>query len=542
MLKKQYKLIAACAGAALILLILYFALVMPLIRHFAPPPVTVDILLIGGESINVRAEGGFRTITVEEGETKTVTIPFEDSLIHFGWIQIMPPVNRSDIRRISVSNSEGRYSLVHVESSFFVIEGAEMTPVNDAVLPGFFATAGRLMTMERAAARGIDDGDELLSDLSRYGLERPAAYFEIELIDVVQYRILIGDRTPLEDGYYVMLDGRPAVYVMDRRLDIFFEPAVRLLDPIITLPIPQTQYFLIDNFRIYRDDELFIEISQGPDSGDLGDFIMTYPGTLEVSPITYPQVLSTFISFRGENVLGTIKAFDENDEEDKQRVQAENQELLERFGLFNPARRISFTFGNMPFNIFFSELNTERNIYYVFSPQFASVIEMDARRLYVSESRIPFIEWDIIHFVDQGIFARNINDVREIDVRFGGERTVFVLDGIRHDGVNTLAVTGNGRQLDINNFTQYYWSILLIQNQGFEERPEDAVPMLTMTVTMRDGERLEYAFYFAGSLRCFYTLNGEGQFWVPRANILKLMDDTLAVLDDRPINPFAPSQ
>jgi hypothetical protein len=66
---------------------------------------------------------------------------------------------------------------------------------------------------------------------------------------------------------------------------------------------------------------------------------------------------------------------------------------------------------------------------------------------------------------------------------------------------------------------------------------ENKQPMIELIVTNRDGFVRHFEFFFVEgqTRRCFYKLNGSGNFYVLRDKVLKLINDTALVLQNLPI-------
>lgn len=61
-------------------------------------------------------------------------------------------------------------------------------------------------------------------------------------------------------------------------------------------------------------------------------------------------------------------------------------------------------------------------------------------------------------------------------------------------------------------------------------------PLAEMIIELDSGETLEYKFYTYSTRRCFYTINGKGEFYVLRDNVEKLLRDTDRMINGLPIN------
>ena len=60
--------------------------------------------------------------------------------------------------------------------------------------------------------------------------------------------------------------------------------------------------------------------------------------------------------------------------------------------------------------------------------------------------------------------------------------------------------------------------------------------MMTLTVVTDAGETTVYKFYQYSTRRCFYTINGTGQFYTLSDQIQKVLNDTVRVVNGEPID------
>jgi hypothetical protein len=165
-------------------------------------------------------------------------------------------------------------------------------------------------------------------------------------------------------------------------------------------------------------------------------------------------------------------------------------------------------------------------------------VEITPDMLKRSEGGQPFLDWDILRFVDKPIFNQNINDVESVLVKVPGKPdALFELEGIGQE----LRVWGNGVELNVPTpyFRGYYYSLLSIDVIDYQDDPVERADLvlLEMTVTNRDGTVRNYTFYFVegNTRRSFYRLNDRADFYVLRDKVLKLANDTELMLQNLPV-------
>lgn len=126
-------------------------------------------------------------------------------------------LDTSEIRKISLAGPNGFVTLEREESGQ---DGLGWRVTEPGTNPADNAKADELASALAGlkALRVVEAGAE---SLSSFGLDRPAATAELTMADGSQKTILLGDKTPLEDGqqsYYAMEKGGADVYTIPGRV------------------------------------------------------------------------------------------------------------------------------------------------------------------------------------------------------------------------------------------------------------------------------------------------------------------------------------
>ena len=508
-LQRQMIIIGLCVAFFAVLAAIYFFILQPIIEKMGQKE-EVHIELLDGEEIGI-------------GNRIMITRKYE----------------RGDIKNVQVKNKEDHFKLIHhLGQNYYYVEGAELVQINGETVASFFTNVSYLLSMERVAAKDIEDGNEILENLEPFGLnpDNPDVYFVVTTIEDVWYKIIIGDKIPTTGGYYVMFedkDGvRPAIYILDTMMEeTILSTRYSIMLPLIAIPIPQNETYLIDNFKFYKGRDLMVDIYNAPipeGSEALVNWQMRYPAPYDVSD-RYSSLTMSFVYFAGERVVYAFGIDDEIDED-----------ILTKFGFDEVSARITFDFHEKEYDFIFSKKNENGN-YYVISMDFYSIVEIspENERMKMQGELQPFVEWDLLKFVNKPIFGENINDVETIEIKVPGKGNAFFeLEGVGQE----LEVKGNGVDLIVNGgFRDLYYSILSIDLEDYAtetEIYEEKDPMLEMIITTRDGLIRHYKFYFVEETtrRCYFSINGAGDFYVLRDKVLKLMNDTEKILQNLPID------
>ena len=105
-------------------------------------------------------------------------------------------------------------------------------------------------------------------------------------------------------------------------------------------------------------------------------------------------------------------------------------------------------------------------------------------------------------------------------------------------GAATLSVldrVSDTQIASIPDFRNLYKVLLTISIEDYAPYTESTLPQSaellgTVTVQTNGGGVLRYQFFAYSGRRCLYTINGKGEFYVPRDRVEKLLRDTATLL------------
>jgi len=269
MIKKQKKLIISFGIAAAVLIVAYFAIVMPIMNSMATEDEEVPELL--------------------EGEVLGTS----------NRILMYEHVEKSDMDSILVHNENGEYEFYRGDDDELYIRGNEGAPYSLTALSSLVVSAGYTLSMERVSM----DAD----NLSEYGLadsDKPS-YYIVTKTDGTEHKVYIGDMIPTGAGYYARYEGRNAVYILDASLAAtLLSDITMLITPILSYPVSTTDYYTTEDFYIARNGELFVWIDylseeEKAETASTAIYQMKHPTSYETSSTNYDTILQSFADFQG---------------------------------------------------------------------------------------------------------------------------------------------------------------------------------------------------------------------------------------------------
>ena len=524
-ISKKKRLIPILAICAAVGLLLYYAVLRPMLQTTTEekiPP--INTWLTEQMTSGVISELEY-TDLLNKG--KCEVLGNQNRILMFNHVP------KANIQSIEVHNEYGTYTFYRDSSDNFVIKGAEETAYNRELFSSLVVSAGYTISMTRIS--------ENCENMSEYGLapEDAPARYTLTTTNGVTHTVYIGKRIPTGAGYYCSYEDRPAVYVLDASLSSTLLADVRsLMTAMLTYPISQSNYYTVTNFDITKNGEHFLHVDYLTDAervqyGVNSVWKMVFPeGGYTPSSSGYDAMLQSFASFVGNEVL-EYNVLSLADSDESAELTDEQLATFEKYGLAKPAIMISFdyTVPNTELTItnrlWFSKMN-DQGQYYVYSWLFDLISVVDA-------ASYPWLSYDLIRFIDRPIFQMNINNVSRVEIS-GGEigtdkmATDFRLVGDGQELVVTDALSGT--VVDTHNFRQLYKTMLSLEIEDYTEstNTDEASCIAVLRVTTRADVVTEYRFYAYATRRCFFTVNGKGEFYVNRDMAAKMVEDAKRVL------------
>lgn len=491
--KKQRTAIIVLAIVAVVAVLAYFFVVEPMLgREDDTPDESVELL---------------------DGEALTAG----------GSILMYEHYEREDIETIEVRNEHGQYAFYHdKEYDTFFVKDHPTAPYNTDLFASLVVSAGYTVAEERV--------HEDCEDMSEYGLDasQSPASFTLTARTGETHTVYVGNLTASGTGYYARYEGRNAVYVISADVaSTVLAPLESLITPQLTLPLEANASYFIENFAIMDGEDARIVITrlteeQKVDAAMTTVYAMLAPANYSVHTTNYSTVLEKLGDFAGSRTVEL----------------APDEATLAKYGLLEPAHAVYFTYKGEEQMVVFSEKN-EDGKYYAYSVLFNLIAEVKA-------TSVPWLEWDLIKWVDFPIFLMNINDVKTITVKSDTATRIF--DLVSKEKYLDVTERVSGFKPDAENFREFYKVLLSTYVQGYvaEDLSEAEVAelvadgaYLTLTIETNAGKIMEYKYYPYSTRRAYYTVNGEGIFYALREMAEKIVADAENVMANTPIDAQA---
>lgn len=432
------------------------------------------------------------------------------------------PLTRDDVSSIRVENSHGEYGIYYdAEDNMFFYEHNKLAECDNGIVSSLINGAITPLVIERVA--------EDLSNADLFGLSegKYQAKYTLSTFGGISHTVYIGDEAPDGKSYYCRYEGRNAVYLVSaNRQAVYLKAANDIIVPNLLPSMEVGEYLSVKDFAVIDGEKVKVMITylnseeskaEGIESAG-GSFKMLKPANYAVDSTTYTHVLEQINGLKGISTL----SFDPDGE------------TIKSYGFDSPSYAVMYEYGGIEWSVFISEKN-ENGRYYVYSPVFKIIGE-------VSADKLSFLDYKITEWVDKPVFIMNINDIKTITVESDTATRIFDIDGSGKDITVTERITGF--MPDVYNFRQFYKTVISVYLQDsagytFEEIKElegyDGL-YLTLNIETDSGVVYEYKFYPYTTRRAFYTVNGEGEMYVLRDMVTKVISDAEKVMTNTAVN------
>ena len=534
MTEKRKKLAIILLAVVAVLAVLYFAVLSPLLRTDEPSD---DTVLLPGELMDSS-----------------------------GYVMMFERIEQSNISSISVHNSYGDWEMYKADDGNFYIRDHESVPYNKSAFSALVVAAGYSATLDRVSDSCTGDA------LAEYGLTGDCAYYVIRSVGGAEYKVYIGDLIPTAGGYYARLEGRDAVYIIasDARTTLL-APVNAMAHSMVTYPLSSTKYYAVKDFYIMRGDEMKIWVDYTASEDGTSGYATKAPQGYNASADTLGTILSKFTEFAGKGAveLGPELSDLLRDADDTTRELIEGvsrighsvssdmdaleyqqacvtqlrllmralfgDDTLAEYGLDGELTVLHYSYNDTESYVFFGPL-TDDGYRYAYSALWNIIVAFEPDDL-------DFLDYDVLSYVDHALLNTAITDISELSVRSGEINEIFRFSV---DSEGTLSVTADsvGRAFNENelyNFRSMYRSMLLITLQDHTDSRSTDDLLLSFTIKLRSGEETEYSFYRYTARRCYYTVNGEGEFYVLADSVEKVISDCEKVLSGLDVDSWAKS-
>lgn len=388
-----------------------------------------------------------------------------------------------DITYIHVTNQMDDYE-VNVSRGNCSIEDLQNIPVVSKKFDD--------LLMDCSQIRALQLINEETYDLDSYGLKNPKTTVQIKYKDGTQTTLNIGNNAPMSAGVYVNLANTSRVYLF-------------ALDSTDSFENTKFDYINKDIVPKLGTSGNTMNISKATlTGGDRPNDLIISVGTDSENTTNY-QVKSKGITADGEKTI-SLAIINELKNLTAESVEVINptEDTLKNYGLNTPYASAILALDEKATTVLVSPVNSDGYMY---------IMNKATPVIYkISRDKQDWVNIKFEEIASKNIINDSITSLKSLEVKSDSNDYIFNINSSSLSGnVNIDSVTLNGNQINVENFKNFYQSVVSCKVDAFisEAQPVDSSPVLTYKFNYNDNERQTKTIdYFSNLDKTFVFKDG----------------------------------
>jgi len=375
------------------------------------------------------------------------------------------------ITEINFDCPDGQYKAVHDEDGW-KLDGGEFT------IDQTYITALLTLVSDFTAETNFGEADSSKKEM--YGLENPSE--TITLTDGTNnYKVYVGNITPTNDYYYIMVEGKNKVYTVDSIHGSVLKASRMMLKAKDLIPYNDGE---IQQITVKKNGKTMYDLTFDSETSK-----WSLPDEYSNLPFDQTAVSSMLTS------LTRLEA---------QQMLEENLEDLSKYGFDKPSAEVTVKGLDGTEKNFLISGKSDENRTYTY------LLQKDSNQVqtyYISD--LNFVNYTPVNFLPDSFTSAGMYDVTGFEFTYGDIQDSFKMNMTDR----TLEV--NGEAVDIQKtetsttFQNFYnsFSVLIFTDTDVEATPDNSEPIITVVYHVNDGTDLKIDFVDAGDNKCYIFKN-----------------------------------
>ena len=363
------------------------------------------------------------------------------------------PLKQEDLFSVVLVDENKGFSIVNHNGTYHV-DGYDDSRISQQKISTFINGILNLYTVDIAKSSITEE------DIPKFGFDTPTVILSLYDVEQQQTLMLLGNKHPLEDNWYLLLDKYDIVFLIsdtDAKLLQLIQSGFYNTDfyPEITdADVAQLSGITISG----RDIEtISFVLEDFSDMSNLAYYRMTEPVVLDIETKSMSSsILSHIQRLSGDDIAGPALE-------------------LAQYGLDEPAYTLTLDYQNQILRVLFG--NSENGFTYAMREDADEVLR-------IKDEATAFLKTDYKTIIGRSVYQKNITLVGNIKIISNGE--TYSID-IKGAGGNLRSVY-QGEEIGANDTLLLYRALCGIALEGaIEEEPEGVAAELSITFSFRDG-------------------------------------------------------
>lgn len=419
----------------------------------------IALLVVAGGSF-----GAFLAVkNKSDNETKKQVSELADNVLF--------SFDSDSITEINFDCPDGHYKAIH-EDDKWKLDDDEFT------IDQTYITALLTLVSDFTAETNFGEADS--SKKTMYGLENPSE--TITLTDGTNnYKIYVGNITPTNDYYYIMVEGKDKVYTVDSVQGSVLKTSRMMLKAKNLIPYDNGE---IQQITVKKDGKTIYDLNFDSETS-------TWALSDEYSNLPFDQTAVT-------SMLTSLTRLE------AQQLLEENLEDLSKYGFDKPSAEVTVKGLDGTEKTFLISGKQDENRTYTY------LLQKDSNQVqtyYISD--LNFANYTPVHFLPDSFTIAGMYDVTGFEFTYGEIQDSFKMNMTDR----TLEV--NGKEIDIQKsetsttFQNFYnsLSVLIFKDTDIDATPDNSEPLITVVYHVNDGKDLKVDFVDAGDNQCYVFKN-----------------------------------
>lgn len=408
--------------------------------------------------------------------------------------------NEKDVTTLKVTNKSGGYTITRQGSSY-AINGISTSLLNQDLLTTTVKEAADIAAMSL-----VEKGS---SNLKQFGLDKPQAVLEVTSGGKTT-AINIGGNTPSQDGNYFNVQGSTDVYkagttfiaaFSGKNID-FVNMALSSVDSSALSSVSRMELGGTARSTPIVLEEVSTTSTASSQASETPAYKMIKPRSYQVNTDKSSAILQAIQSLSASSVI-TVDCSSAN---------------LAKYGLKNPEYTFAATIKGKQVKLNFGTPFKDGDTEYL-----PVMLEGRAVIYKIASSSVSFYNYKLTDVCSSLLFTENIDTVKSVTVSKGSESYTVNFSGTG----DKLVATYNGKTMVTKNARKFYESIVGISTEGTATKPANGSVYAKIVVTYRSSKApTTMEFITLDSRKCFWSIDGQGDFYILRDLIDKAVSTT----------------
>lgn len=441
--------------------------------------------------------------------------------------------NADNITNVTIKNQKDEISINRSEDGTYTVEALGDITTDQTDTKTVFSNAAVL-----EATKIISEAP---GDLEEYGLSDPQTTVTVNMNDGTSYEIYVGILSPLGDGYYVMVQDDPKLYLVSQgTLSIICDYANKdfVYRTFASNPEADDIENLVQKVILYRDDigrELvFEQLEDDPDMPYRPTYASAYTMTSPIKAYAdgdnFYNVAGPATALRADSVVAIYPT----------------DEQLAEYGLDDPQATYEATktdgtvlrlqVGNACYG---DPTDEDAEPASSITGYYFMVDDIDAV-FYVDYSGLSFMDVSEFDMLSQVAFGPDLKALESFTIEAQGKAYQFDLTQtqVSDTRTETSATLNNDIALNHDRLSEFYVYVVSALAEGLYTDTPSGDPILTFTFHSLDEnvDPLIVEFHDIGDRRASITINGQTRFYTRMAYVTTFYSNLDALENGEDIN------